>query len=186
MVILVTQMVMAMAKRQYFIYFLIAYFLLFYVFSPNTYPPGYVAQQYVRSYESYQSNPATAAAAAAYNYNAYRAMAPPPPPPNQPAKYDYSGMTQSDTAKYYYPNASNGYDAAIYSAASSIMQQQTTTPPKWPTSTVPQSNLNSNYSMSKQQKMPFRTRNPKQTTQLFYCEVCKISCAGPQVKYFLI
>ena len=113
-------------------------------------------------------------------------MAPPPPPPTQQAKYDYSGITQSDTPKYYYPNASNGYDAAIYSAASSIMQQQTTpSAPKWPTTAMqPQSNIhqNNSYSMlNKQQKMPFKRRNPAQSTQLFYCEVCKISCAGPQV-----
>jgi hypothetical protein len=110
-------------------------------------------------------------------------MAPPPPPPTQQqAKYDYSGVTQSDTAKYYYPNASNGYDAAIYSAASSIMQQQTATAPKWPTMS-PQSNIHqtNTYSMSKQPKLPFKRRNPIQSTQLFYCEVCKISCAGPQV-----
>ena len=105
-------------------------------------------------------------------------MAPPPPPPpnQQQAKYDYSGMAQGDPSKpYYYPNASNGYDAALYSAASSIMQQQTSTVPKWPTPSAV-----ANNPMLKP-KMPFKRRNPAQSTQLFYCDVCKISCAGPQV-----
>lgn len=142
-------------------------------YGANAYPPGYVAQQYVRSYESYQQNPAAAAAAAAYNYGAYRAM-PPPPPPNQQAKYDYSAMTQGDATKsYYYPNTTNGYDAAVYSAASSLMQQQSAqVAPKW--NTAPPMNTMMN------KKPPFKRRNPTTSTQLFYCEVCKISCAGPQ------
>ncbi|XP_023932605.1 zinc finger RNA-binding protein-like, partial [Lingula anatina] len=65
---------------------------------------------------------------------------------------------------------SAGYDAALYSAATNYYQQQqaaktgTTYYKKGPTTTF----------QKKDKKVP-----PKQP-QLHYCDVCKISCAGPQ------
>lgn len=32
-------------------------------------------------------------------------------------------------------------------------------------------------------KQPFRPKQPPKQQQVHYCDVCKISCAGPQVKY---
>ena len=65
---------------------------------------------------------------------------------------------------------SSGYDAALYSAATTYYQQQQAAK----TGTTWQ------YKKGQQQK-PKQKQPPKQP-QLHYCEVCKISCAGPQVR----
>lgn len=57
-----------------------------------------------------------------------------------------------------------GYDAALYSAATSYYQQQQAAKVKV-----------GGVGIKAKTKMP-----PKQP-QLHYCDVCKISCAGPQV-----
>lgn len=147
------------------------------------------------SYDQYQ---------VAYNAAAYRAMqpsasgqqsaAPPPPPPpansqsqsqmqsqqqgNKPAvsisqpaqRYDYSLM-QSNSASY---------DTSSYSSNNMMnpMQQQSNrnqpNQAKW-NSMVANNNKKANQF---QRRGP---RNPNSTSvQIFYCEVCKISCAGPQ------
>lgn len=66
----------------------------------------------------------------------------------------------TDTSFYLY----TGYDAALYSAATSYYQQQQAAKVKV-----------GGVGIKTKTKMP-----PKQP-QLHYCDVCKISCAGPQV-----
>ena len=72
-----------------------------------------------------------------------------------------------------------GYDAAVYSAASSYLNQQagnkTTVTGTWPykKNTVGTAGAN--------RPGGFKATPTSKTTQLHYCEVCKISCAGSQV-----
>ena len=67
-----------------------------------------------------------------------------------------------------------GYDAALYSAATTYYQQQQAakTGNSW------------QYKKGGTQQKPKQKQPPKQP-QLHYCEVCKISCAGPQVRLLL-
>ena len=72
-------------------------------------------------------------------------------------------------------DSSLGYDAALYSAASSYISQQSKT------------NANTWQKKPIFQKTTFTktfTKPPPKQTQLHYCEVCKISCAGPMVSYW--
>lgn len=83
-------------------------------------------------------------------------------------------MAVEDTLKILEDGGiSSGYDAALYSAATTYYQQQQAAK----TGTTWQ------YKKGQQAK-PKQKQAPKQP-QLHYCEVCKISCAGPQVSgYF--
>lgn len=69
-----------------------------------------------------------------------------------------------------------GYDAVVYSAASSYYQQQQAakTIGTW---TVKKAGI--------PQFKP-KPKGPPKTPQLHYCDVCKISCAGPQVIIILL
>jgi len=71
---------------------------------------------------------------------------------------------------YYYLT---GYDAALYNAATSYYQQQQsgTSAAKPSTGT-----WNKNKTVAPKAK----PKTPPQTMQLHYCDICKISCAGPQ------
>ena len=66
-----------------------------------------------------------------------------------------------------------GYDAALYSAATTYYQQQQAvkTGNTW----------TAGYEKTNAQ-MPKQKAPPKQP-QLHYCDVCKISCDGPQVRF---
>ena len=75
-----------------------------------------------------------------------------------------------------------GYDAALYSAATSYYQQQQ----QQQQVQAPRS-AGSISASSWQPKKVFtqkmsRPKLPPKQPQLHYCEVCKISCAGPQVR----
>lgn len=63
-----------------------------------------------------------------------------------------------------------GYDAALYTAATSYYQQQ-------------QAVKTAGTWAVKKPGVPFKPRpkGPPKQPQLHYCDVCKISCAGPQV-----
>jgi hypothetical protein len=76
---------------------------------------------------------------------------------------------------YYYLT---GYDAALYNAATSYYQQQQsgTSAAKPSTGTW---NKNKTTGITHNKPKP---KAPPQTMQLHYCDVCKISCAGPQVR----
>ena len=64
-----------------------------------------------------------------------------------------------------------GYDAAVYSAASSYYHQQQA------------AKAIGTWAAKKPGTQPFKPKpkGPPKTPQLHYCDVCKISCAGPQV-----
>lgn len=63
-----------------------------------------------------------------------------------------------------------GYDAALYSAATTYYQQQQA------------SKVTGNWQAKKQgQQGKAKPKIPPKQPQLHYCDVCKISCAGPQV-----
>ncbi|XP_033108518.1 zinc finger RNA-binding protein-like isoform X2 [Anneissia japonica] len=69
-------------------------------------------------------------------------------------------------------NTYSGYDAAVYSAATNYYQQQ-------------QQVAKGSQPWQNKNKGPFskpvkKERQPPKQPQIHYCEVCKISCAGPQ------
>jgi zinc finger RNA-binding protein len=120
---------------------------------------------------------------------------PPAPKPNTSASasnvsYPYKGQggTNYNQNNSSYSSQSNwsgsgsgyqqsqGYDAAVYNAASSYFQQQTQPRQKWGNN----KNNSNNNNQSNKSNQP-RQRNPPRQQQVHYCEVCKISCAGPQV-----
>lgn len=83
-------------------------------------------------------------------------------------------MALSNNSEWMTQNSWPGYDAALYSAATSYYQQQ---------QQQQQAKTTTNWGFKKQatfgQKMQKQKPPPKQP-QLHYCDVCKISCAGPQ------
>uniref|UniRef100_A0A4W3IWF9 Zinc finger RNA-binding protein n=1 Tax=Callorhinchus milii TaxID=7868 RepID=A0A4W3IWF9_CALMI len=88
--------------------------------------------------------------------------------------YTQSG-TYGSTAVTYTGATYAGYEAAVYSAASSYYQQQQQQQQKqaaaWAGTTFTK-------------KVPFQNKQkpkqPPKQPQIHYCDVCKISCAGPQ------
>ena len=88
-----------------------------------------------------------------------------------------------DTIIYFFSSfhTHTGYDAALYSAASTYYQQQQaakvtgTWSFKKAGTAPPVAAKNGGVTVVPKPKLP-----PKQP-QLHYCDVCKISCAGPQV-----
>ncbi|KFQ13437.1 Zinc finger RNA-binding protein, partial [Leptosomus discolor] len=84
--------------------------------------------------------------------------------------------TYSTTAVTYSGTSYSGYEAAVYSAASSYYQQQQQQQKQaaaaWTGTTFTK-------------KAPFQNKQlkpkqPPKPPQIHYCDVCKISCAGPQ------
>ena len=65
----------------------------------------------------------------------------------------------------------SGYDAAVYSAAASYYHQQQS------------AKSVGTWSAKKAgtQQFKVKLKGPSKAPQLHYCDVCKISCAGPQV-----
>eukprot|EP00058_Branchiostoma_floridae_P000097 XP_002585585.1 hypothetical protein BRAFLDRAFT_133155 [Branchiostoma floridae] len=100
------------------------------------------------------------------SYSSYSA------PTSHQSTTSYGQTTLSTTPATYTGNHAtySGYDAAVYSAATAYyqQQQQQKTGLGW--------GFKNKFGQNqKKQKQP-----PKQP-QIHYCEVCKISCAGPQV-----
>lgn len=78
---------------------------------------------------------------------------------------------------------SAGYDAALYSAATMYVQQQAQTTGA-PAATKPATGTWQVYKKGPVGvKLP-KPKQPPKPQQLHYCDVCKISCAGPQVNNF--
>lgn len=79
------------------------------------------------------------------------------------------------------PATYSGYDAAVYAAATSYLQSKTQGAEKqW---------LSKAANSAASGKPGFPAKKPYNsgrtgTGQLYYCELCKISCAGPQVVLF--
>ncbi len=116
-----------------------------------------------------------------------------PQPPTQPQLQNYSALQQQ--AAYFQaanhaaapppPPQGNGYDAALYSHANSMIQPGNA--PKWSSPAMPPHPVGHQMIRPPMQQKPmFKRRTPAQPSQLFYCDVCKISCAGPQVIIHLL
>ena len=71
-----------------------------------------------------------------------------------------------------------GYDAALYSAASSYYQQQQAAKV---TGTWSFKKAGTTGTVAKNGVAAPKPKLPPKQPQLHYCDVCKISCAGPQV-----
>lgn len=92
----------------------------------------------------------------------------------QASSYNTSSFGGSSTgnAANYQPQA---YEAAVYNAAAAFVQQQHH-------QQAPQRQGWKNKIGAGQQKQPMmKPKPPPKQPQLHYCDVCKISCAGPQV-----
>lgn len=77
----------------------------------------------------------------------------------------------------------SGYEAAVYSAASSYYQQQQQQQ-KQAVAAVAATAAWTGNTFSKKppfQNKQLRPKQPPKPPQIHYCDVCKISCAGPQV-----
>ncbi|KAK6494835.1 zinc finger RNA-binding protein-like isoform X2 [Huso huso] len=94
--------------------------------------------------------------------------------------------TYSTTAVTYSGTSYSGYEAAVYSAASSYyqqQQQQQQQQQKQVAAAVAASAAWTGSTFTK--KTPFQNKQlkpkqPPKPPQIHYCDVCKISCAGPQ------
>ncbi|MBN3301075.1 ZFR protein, partial [Amia calva] len=91
--------------------------------------------------------------------------------------------TYSTTAVTYSGTSYSGYEAAVYSAASSYYQQQQQQQQKQAAAAVAATAAWTGSTFTK--KTPFQNKQlkpkqPPKPPQIHYCDVCKISCAGPQ------
>uniref|UniRef100_A0A8L0DSY7 Zinc finger RNA-binding protein n=1 Tax=Oncorhynchus mykiss TaxID=8022 RepID=A0A8L0DSY7_ONCMY len=91
--------------------------------------------------------------------------------------------TYSTNAVTYSGTSYSGYEAAVYSAASTYYQQQQQQQQKQAVAAVAASAAWTGSSFTK--KPPFQSKQlkpkqPPKPPQIHYCDVCKISCAGPQ------
>nr|XP_024000786.1 zinc finger RNA-binding protein-like [Salvelinus alpinus] len=103
-----------------------------------------------------------------------------------PTTYSTNAVTYSQSPTYstnpvaYSGTSYSGYEAAVYSAASTYYQQQQQ---KQAVAAVAASAGWTGSSFTK--KTPFQSKQlkpkqPPKPPQIHYCDVCKISCAGPQ------
>eukprot|EP00066_Takifugu_rubripes_P008456 XP_003974645.1 PREDICTED: zinc finger RNA-binding protein isoform X1 [Takifugu rubripes] len=91
--------------------------------------------------------------------------------------------TYSTNAVTYSGTSYSGYEAAVYSAASSYYQQQQQQQQKQAVAAVAASAAWTGNTFTKKAPFQNKTLRPKQPPkppQIHYCDVCKISCAGPQ------
>lgn len=85
----------------------------------------------------------------------------------------------------------SGYEAAVYSAASSYYQQQQQQQQKQAAAAAAVaasaawtgSNFTKKTTFQNKQLKP---KQPPKPPQIHYCDVCKISCAGPQVHVLIV
>ncbi|KAM9463359.1 zinc finger RNA-binding protein isoform 4-T4 [Salvelinus alpinus] len=105
-----------------------------------------------------------------------------------PTTYSTNAVTYSQSPTYstnpvaYSGTSYSGYEAAVYSAASTYYQQQQQQQ-KQAVAAVAASAGWTGSSFTK--KTPFQSKQlkpkqPPKPPQIHYCDVCKISCAGPQ------
>ncbi|XP_068617085.1 zinc finger RNA-binding protein [Brachionichthys hirsutus] len=91
--------------------------------------------------------------------------------------------TYSTNAVTYSGTSYTGYEAAVYSAASSYYQQQQQQQQKQAVAAVAATAAWSGNTFTKKppfQNKQLRPKQPPKPPQIHYCDVCKISCAGPQ------
>ncbi|XP_055360125.1 zinc finger RNA-binding protein isoform X2 [Betta splendens] len=89
--------------------------------------------------------------------------------------------TYSTNAVTYSGTSYSGYEAAVYSAASSYYQQQQQQ--KQAVAAVAATAAWTGNTFTKKppfQSKQLRPKQPPKPPQIHYCDVCKISCAGPQ------
>lgn len=79
----------------------------------------------------------------------------------------------------------SGYEAAVYSAASSYYQQQQQQQKQAVAAVAATAAWTGNTFTKKPpfQNKQLRPKQPPKPPQIHYCDVCKISCAGPQVSW---
>lgn len=80
----------------------------------------------------------------------------------------------------------SGYEAAVYSAASSYYQQQQQQQKQVAAAAAAAAATAAWTGTTFTKKAPFQNKQlkpkqPPKPPQIHYCDVCKISCAGPQV-----
>ncbi|XP_008300460.1 zinc finger RNA-binding protein isoform X3 [Stegastes partitus] len=91
--------------------------------------------------------------------------------------------TYSTNAVTYSGTSYSGYEAAVYSAASSYYQQQQQQQQKQAVAAVAATAAWTGNTFTKKppfQSKQLRPKQPPKPPQIHYCDVCKISCAGPQ------
>ncbi|XP_070209164.1 zinc finger RNA-binding protein-like isoform X3 [Littorina saxatilis] len=140
------------------------------------------AEAHYQTVDFYTAKPVFTTGAA--GFTAQRPASQPKPPAVQvtTASQSYAYSAASTPAVNTYTSAYNNptttqssisgtsYDAAVYSAASSYYQQQQA------------AKAIGTWAAKKPGTQPFKAKpkGPPKTPQLHYCDVCKISCAGPQ------
>ncbi|KAK6191667.1 hypothetical protein SNE40_003295 [Patella caerulea] len=141
------------------------------------YQPGQAVAAYTTPETHYQAAKPSYSTSSSYNATAIRQQAAAKPQSVQVStasgSYVYPASTSQATTSYSgassYNNANTSYDAALYTAATSYYQQQQT------------AKTTSNWALKKQSQSKFtKAKGPPKQPQLHYCDVCKISCAGPQ------
>ncbi|KAM9822183.1 zinc finger RNA-binding protein isoform X2 [Syngnathus typhle] len=90
--------------------------------------------------------------------------------------------TYSTNAVTYSGTSYSGYEAAVYSAASSYYQQQQQHQKQAVAAAAATAAWTGNTFTKKPpfQNKQLRPKQPPKPPQIHYCDVCKISCAGPQ------
>uniref|UniRef100_A0A8B9R9J8 Zinc finger RNA-binding protein n=1 Tax=Astyanax mexicanus TaxID=7994 RepID=A0A8B9R9J8_ASTMX len=91
--------------------------------------------------------------------------------------------TYSTNAVTYSGTSYSGYEAAVYSAASSYYQQQQQQQKQAVAAAAATAAWTGSTYTKKTpfQNKPLKPKQPPKPPQIHYCDVCKISCAGPQV-----
>ncbi|XP_043941304.1 zinc finger RNA-binding protein [Protopterus annectens] len=92
-------------------------------------------------------------------------------------------VTYGTTAVTYSGAAYTGYEAAVYSAASSYYQQQQQQKQAAAVAAAAATAAWTGTSFTKKipyQNKQLKPKQPPKPPQIHYCDVCKISCAGPQ------
>uniref|UniRef100_A0AAR2LD15 Zinc finger RNA-binding protein n=1 Tax=Pygocentrus nattereri TaxID=42514 RepID=A0AAR2LD15_PYGNA len=138
-------------------------------------PPPVTSQNYQDSYSYVRSS----APAVAYDSKQYYQQ-----PTATAAVAAAAAQPQPSVAESYYQTGTSysGYEAAVYSAASSYYQQQQQQQ-KQAVAAAAATAAWTGSTFTKKTPFQNKTLKPKQPPkppQIHYCDVCKISCAGPQ------
>uniref|UniRef100_A0A8D3D5X1 Zinc finger RNA-binding protein n=1 Tax=Scophthalmus maximus TaxID=52904 RepID=A0A8D3D5X1_SCOMX len=139
-------------------------------------PPPVTSQNYQDSYSYVRST----APAVAYDTKQYYQQ------PTATAAVAAAQPQPSVADSYYQTGTSySGYEAAVYSAASSYYQQQQQQQQQQKQAVAAAAATAAWTGNTFTKKPPFqskqlRPKQPPKPPQIHYCDVCKISCAGPQ------
>uniref|UniRef100_A0A8C1LBZ6 Zinc finger RNA-binding protein n=1 Tax=Cyprinus carpio TaxID=7962 RepID=A0A8C1LBZ6_CYPCA len=138
-------------------------------------PPPVTSQNYQDSYSYVRST----APAVAYDSKQYYQQ-----PVVTPAVAAAAAQPQPTVAESYYQTGTSysGYEAAVYSAASSYYQQQQQQQKQAAVAAAATAAWTGSTFTKKipLQNKTLKPKQPPKPPQIHYCDVCKISCAGPQ------